>query len=394
MLKQLPPSGESPGLWIERALALADLARGRTSPNPPVGAVVVRAGEIVGEGWTQPPGGPHAEVVALRAAGAATRDANLYVTLEPCTFWGRTPPCTDAIIQAGIRRVFFAARDPDQRIGAGAAAILSAAGVATTEQPEYAARVAEQIAAFRCWTTERRPLVIAKYAMTIDGKIATADGDSRWVSGAAARRRVHELRDQVDAILVGVGTVLADDPELTTRLSDHWRPVQHPLRVIVDSRGRTPITACALDPTLPGRTLIAVVDAPPAWRHEIEQRGAEVVALAPDAHGRVDLRLLLQLLATRNLTSVLAEGGAHVLGALATARLIDRLWTFVAPKLVGGSAAPGPIAGLGVARMDDAQLWRFVSVTQLDDDLLLIAEPRSPSDAAADQPPARTQPPS
>ncbi len=366
--------------WMERALQLAERARGRTSPNPPVGAVVVQGNTVVGEGWTQPPGGPHAEVVALEQAGSAAQGAQLFVTLEPCTFWGRTPPCTDSIIKAGMRQVFFAARDPDRRIGAGAQAVLDAAGIATTQLRAYTARAEEQIAAFRCWTQQHRPLVIAKYAMTLDGKIATWTRDSRWVSGPAARRLVHQLRDEVDAILVGVGTVVVDDPALTTRFdAAWWRDVQHPIRVIVDSHGRTPLSANVLDRKLPGQTIIATVDAAGEWQAEVERRGAEVLRLPPDTDGRVDLHALLRELGQRNLTSLLVEGGAQILGRFAAEQVIDRIWAFVAPKLIGGAIAPGPMGHPGVALMNDAQPWRFVRHEVVGDDLLIIAEPASTS---------------
>lgn len=371
---------------MEQALQLAERARGRTSPNPPVGAVVIHGDTIVGEGWTQPPGGPHAEVVALEQAGSAARGADLFVTLEPCTFWGRTPPCTDSIIKAGVRRVFFATRDPDRRIGRGAAAVLEPAGVPTTQLTAFTARVEEQIAAFRCWTKHHRPLVIAKYAMTLDGKIATWTKDSRWVSGPAARQLVHQLRDEVDVILVGVGTVVADDPALTTRLdTSWWRDVQHPIRIIVDSHGRTPFSAKVLDRDLPGRTIFAVVDAGIEWRAEVERRGAEVLILPADADGRVDLHALLSQLGQRELTSLLVEGGAQILGRFAAEQLIDRVWAFVAPKLVGGAAAPSPMGHPGVARMQDAQPWRFLRHEMVGDDLLVIAEPACLTRPSADE---------
>jgi diaminohydroxyphosphoribosylaminopyrimidine deaminase / 5-amino-6-(5-phosphoribosylamino)uracil reductase len=346
--------------WMEQALALARRAQGRSSPNPPVGAVVVRDDVLLGQGWTQPPGGSHAEVVALQAAGTAAQGADLYVTLEPCTFWGRTPPCTDAIVQCGIRRVFFAAHDPDRRIGEGAAAVLARAGIA---------------APFRRRTLHRRPLVIAKYAMTLDGRIATVTGDSRWISSPAARRRVHELRDTVDAIMVGVGTLLADDPQLTTRLDSHWRPVKHPLRVIVDSQGRAPLDARVFDPELPGQTLLATTRRDAEWQRLLAERGVELHSFDPDDDGRVPLPALMRALADRGCTTVLAEGGSTLLGALARQRLIDRIWAFVAPKIVGGSAALGPIGERGTALMADAQRWQFGAAERIGDDLLIIAQP-------------------
>lgn len=381
-MRDSPPHTEPPldqAGALAQALAQARLAEGRTSPNPPVGAVVLREGRLVGAGATQPPGGPHAERVALAAAGPAARGADLYTTLEPCTFHGRTPPCTEAIIAAGVRRVFYVADDPDPRMGAGAAAALGAAGVELRRLPDPDGAVAELLAPFRCRVARARPLVTAKYAMTLDGRIATAARDSRWVSGPEARRLVHLLRDRVDAIMVGVGTLLADDPALTTRLEQHWREPRHPLRVVLDSRGRTPPGARLLDPALPGRTLLATVAPPDAWAAQVEARGATVLRLPPDPHGRVDLPALLAELARRGVNHLLAEGGATLLGALAAAGLIDQIWAFVAPKLVGGAGAPGPLGEPGVARMDDARPFVLRRVARYGQDVLLVA-------AAADAP--------
>jgi diaminohydroxyphosphoribosylaminopyrimidine deaminase/5-amino-6-(5-phosphoribosylamino)uracil reductase len=367
--------GEPDSRYMEQALQLAQRAIGRTSPNPPVGAVVVRDGTVVGKGWTQPPGGAHAEVVALREAGPAAQGADLYVTLEPCTFWGRTPPCTDAIKRAGVRRVFWAAQDPDPRMGQGAAAMLAKDGIEGSQLAGFAVRAEEQMEGFLYWKTRGRPLVISKYAMTLDGKIATKTGDSRWITGPAARRRVHELRDQVDAILVGVGTVLADDPQLTTRIENHWRPVHHPLRIVVDSRGRTPLSAQVLDPDLPGHTIIATVQPDNGWCSEVQARGVEVMMLPADDNGYVDLRCLLQALGERGITTVLVEGGAQVLGSLASEQLIARIWAFVAPKLIGGSIAPGPVGDPGIAHLADAQPWYVQQYEMIGDDVLIIAAP-------------------
>ncbi|HEU4326799.1 MAG TPA: bifunctional diaminohydroxyphosphoribosylaminopyrimidine deaminase/5-amino-6-(5-phosphoribosylamino)uracil reductase RibD [Roseiflexaceae bacterium] len=358
---------------LECALAQARAAEGRTSPNPPVGAAVLRDGVLLGVGATSPPGGPHAEVAALAAAGPDARGADLYTTLEPCTFHGRTPPCTDAIIAAGIRRVFYVARDPDPRIGAGCAPQLRAAGVAVERLPDPGGAVAELLAPFRCRVCAGRPLVTAKYAMTLDGRIASTAGDSRWVSGGEARRQVHLLRDRVDAIMVGVGTLLADDPALTTRLDGHWRAPRHPLRVIVDSHGRAPLDAQALAGGLPGQTLLATVDAPQPWAEAAAARGVLVERLPADAQGRVSLPDLLALLARRGVNHLLVEGGAALLGALAEARLLDQIWAFVAPKLIGGADAPGPLGGLGIPRMADAQPFALRRVEQIGGDVLLVA---------------------
>src|SRR6185369_13957153 len=200
--------------WMQAALDLARQVEGRTSPNPPVGAVVVQAGRIVGQGATQPPGGPHAEVLALRAAGAQARGATLYTTLEPCTFYGRTPPCTEAIIAAGIAQVVFAVADPNPRMQAGAEAALAPSGIGVAQHAGLRAEAEALYAPFRRWVLDQRPFITVKYAMTLDGKIASKTGDARWISGPEARRAVHELRDRSDAILAGIGTVEMDDPLL------------------------------------------------------------------------------------------------------------------------------------------------------------------------------------
>ena len=361
---------------MEAALVQAAFAQGRTSPNPPVGAVVVRDGAIIGRGWTQPPGGAHAEVVALAEAGPAARGADLYVTLEPCTIHGRTPPCTDAIIAAGIRRVVIAARDPNPRFERDAGTVLGAAGieVAFDHTAEWAATI--QTEAFRRWVTTGRPFVTVKYAMTLDGKIAARTGDARWVTGPAARQHVHVLRDCVDAILVGVGTVLADNPLLTTRLpAEYWRPVRHPLRVILDSRGRTPPTAAMLQPDVPGATLIATTDAAARRWHE-SIPGAEVLTLPADAAGRIDLAALLAALGERSLTSLLVEGGGEIIASFVEGGLVDKLIAFIGPKIVGGAGAPSPVGGAGVARMADATRFKVQSVEQLGPDIMLTAYPR------------------
>lgn len=362
--------------WMALALELARRAQGRTSPNPPVGAVVVRDGEVVGQGWTQPPGGPHAEVVALNEARDRARGATLYVTLEPCTFYGRTPPCTDAIQAAGITRVIFAARDPDPRIGAGAAAALAPHGI-TVEQDLASAEQAEQLyAAFSRWVRDRRPFVTVKYAMTLDGKIAARSGDARWITGPAARRFVHELRDCSDAILVGIGTVETDDPLLTVRLEQHWRELQHPLRIVVDSRGRMQLQARMLAPETPGRTLVATTAAAPAgWRAALAERGVEVLELPALESGRVDLGTLLTELGRRGIVSLLVEGGSEIIASLLAARLVDRVLAFVAPKIIGGVDAPTPVGGSGAERMGDAIPFRICRIEHIGDDVLIVADP-------------------
>ena len=339
--------------FMAAALASGLRARGRTSPNPAVGAVVVRDGAVVGEGWTQPPGGAHAEVMALENAGNAARGAALFVTLEPCCVVGRTPPCTDAIIAAGVREVHFACPDPHPMVRGRGRQELERAGIAIFMGEDEATARKHHEAFFHSVATGR-PFVIAKYAMTLDGRIATAGGDSRWVSGEGSRRWVHRLRDAVDAIVVGVNTVLTDDPELTARPAGVPAAARQPLRVILDSTARCPATARLL--RCPGRTLVAcTADAPVERLRELARAGAELLVL-PSADGRVALGPLMHLLGRRGVVSLLAEGGSAVLGAFLNGGYVNKVHAFVAPTILGG-AGLAPVSGRGQARMADA--WRL-----------------------------------
>ncbi len=352
---------------MDRALELARSVLGTTSPNPAVGCVIVKEGVVVAEGATQPPGGPHAEKVALARAGPGARGATIYVTLEPCRHFGRTPPCTDAIIAAGVAEVHMSVLDPNPLVGGGGKRRLEEAGVKTLlgEGEGEARRLNE---AFFKWITTKRPFVYAKFAMSLDGKIATVTGDSRWIPGGQARAHAHGLRAVMDSIMAGVGTVVRDDPRLTARDGERVRPRQ-PLRVVVDSRARTPPMSRLLGE--PGRALVAVTDAaPPAARRALERAGAEVVVL-PARDGRVDLDAVLVELGRRDVINVLVEGGGEVLGSLFAAGLADRVMAYVAPVIIGGRAAPTPVGGLGVERMAQALRLRDVSVERLGDDFLV-----------------------
>ncbi len=365
--------------WEARALELARSVLGRTSPNPAVGAVVVRDGQVVGEGATHPPGGPHAEVIALDTAGEAARGSTLVVTLEPCSHHGRTPPCTQAIIDAGITRVHYAVLDPNPVVAGSGHRALEDAGIEVLRGGARWEREASTLnEAFFHWIRSRRPFVIAKWAMSLDGRIATRSGDSRWISGERSRTAVHELRNVVDAIMVGSGTVLADDPALTTRLD---RPdVHHPLRVVVDARGRIPASARLVAGDLPGHTLVATTCASSkAWREEISARGAEVVLLPPGASGGVDLDALLMTLGNREIGSLLVEGGSSLLGSLVDARLVNKYQIFVAPLIIGGGDAWSPVGGIGIDRVVNAARLCPDRVEHLGDDLLLTCYPEGVS---------------
>lgn len=345
--------------YLSRAIALARRGLGRTSPNPAVGAVLVRDGQVVGEGYHQRAGGPHAEVVSLRQAGEAARGATLYVTLEPCAHWGRTPPCADALIEAGVRRVVACTIDPNPKVnGLGFSRLASAGVQVELADGRYREQARRLNAPYEKYVTTGLPYVTLKVAMSLDGKIATTTRDARWISSEASRAMAHRLRARHDAVMVGVGTVLADDPLLTARPPGR-RPPRQPLRVVVDSHARTPVDARLIRSASPeAPVLVAITDLAPADRVEsLRAAGAEVAVLPAGSDGRVDLPALLQYLSAREVTSVLVEGGGVLLASLVDAELADAMIVFLAPKILGGKGAPSPVDGAGVDRVAGA--WRI-----------------------------------
>ncbi len=374
-----------PSECMRLALDEALSALGTTSPNPSVGAVVVRDGRVVGRGHTQPPGGRHAEVVALRDAGAAARGATLYCTLEPCCHTGRTGPCTEAIIEAGVSAVRYAIGDPDEHVAGAGDARLRAAGL----DVEAGDGEAESTRILEGYLKHRRtgsPAVIVKVAMSLDGRIAAASGDARWVSGPEAREWVHGLRTQVDAVIVGSGTLVADDPALTARPRGTAEGAQQPARVVVDSRARTQPSARLFVET-GGPVLIATVEGfPAAWRSSIEARGGEVLVLpsesGADGGAHVSLEALFAALGQRGMLNVMVEGGGVLLGALFDRRLVDRLYAVIAPVVVGAAAAPSAISGRGAQVMREAPRLRDLAVTRFGEDVLVEGVPAWP-DATA-----------
>ena len=362
------------------ALRLAAKAHGNTSPNPMVGAVVVAGGRVVGRGYHRNAGGPHAEILALAAAGRRARGATLYVTLEPCChLHKRTPPCVPAIIAAGIKRVVIAMRDPNPSVHGRGMAQLRRAGLRITEG--LLKNEAQALnPAYLHWITTGRPYVILKAAMTLDGKIATGAGESRWISGPPARRYAHSLRRQVDAILVGIRTVIHDDPELTARLSEGNRKRQYaarqPLRVILDSRLQIPPRARVLKRKGNSHTLLATTSkAPLARMSQLRTSGVEVVRF-PSEQGRVSLHSCLTYLGKRGISSVLIEGGAEVTASVLRAGLVNRLLLIVAPVLLGGQDAVGLIGGRSPKRLDDGLALKSWSWRPLGSDVLIDATPK------------------
>jgi diaminohydroxyphosphoribosylaminopyrimidine deaminase/5-amino-6-(5-phosphoribosylamino)uracil reductase len=335
--------------FMAEALDLAARGRGLTSPNPMVGAVVVRDGVVAGRGWHRRAGLAHAEAEALAEAGARARGATLYVTLEPCNHQGRTPPCTEAILAAGVRRVVAAVADPNPRVTGGGAERLRRAGVEVAVGC-LEAEARAQNRAFFTVATRGRPAITLKAAMTLDGKTAAADGASRWITGAGARAEAHRLRAGHDAVVVGIGTALADDPELTVRLEPPWP--REPYRVVVDSRARLPVGARLIGSGSAGRAVVAVGEEAPADRvAALAARGVTVLH-CKSRDGRVDVADLARRLLPLEITAALVEGGGTLAWAFVAAGLVDRVVVFVAPKILGGAAAPTPVegAGLGLPR--------------------------------------------
>jgi len=359
---------------MRHALGLAARARGCTAPNPMVGSVVVRDDEVVGEGWHRAAGAAHAEVEALRDAGDAARGATLYATLEPCSHHGRTPPCVEAILAAGIRHVVYALADPNPAAAGGGAA-LRRAGVAVTEGvEEVAARELNRF--FLHHIATGRPRVIVKSATSLDGRVATRTGSSRWITGEASRRRVHELRQAVDGILVGAGTVIADDPSLTVRIDSASLAaanVRHPRPIVLDSAGRIPLARTLFDRERAPNTLVVTTPAmSDAHRTRLRARGVDVLVLDPDvADARIPLDALLNHLGRAGVQSLLVEGGPEVHGAFLDAGLADELWCFVAPIIIGGKAAPASVGGRGIDRLSDALRLDAPLVERLDGDVLI-----------------------
>ena len=354
--------------YMRRAVTLARPALGSTSPNPAVGAVVVKNGEIVGEGFTQAPGHDHAEVVALRQAGSLAKGATLYVTLEPCNHTGRTPPCTDAIIAAGISAVHMAVRDPNPAVSGGGLERLKSEGIRTHLGGESVA-VRRQLEAWLKFVTTGRPFITAKFAMSLDGKIATRKGDSKWITGDKARWNVHKMRARTDAVMVGIGTALADDPRLTAR-DERGNPLaRQPLRVVVDARGRLPRTARLLSE--PGETMIAVGSGVTGSQMGEHGEGVEYRHF-PLLDEHIDLQGLIEFLAKeRDVTSIMVEGGGTLLGSLFDLGLVDKVVAFIAPTVIGGASAPSPVGGTGVEMMVDALELERVRWKRLGRDMLI-----------------------
>jgi diaminohydroxyphosphoribosylaminopyrimidine deaminase/5-amino-6-(5-phosphoribosylamino)uracil reductase len=358
---------------MRRAIRLAKKGRGQVSPNPMVGAVVVRRGEVIGQGCHRRAGGAHAEVEAISQARRKVRGADLYANLEPCSHVGRTPPCTELIIESGIQKVFVGMKDPNPLVSGKGIDRLKAAGIGVAVGIEEQ-KCRELNEVFVKYITQKVPFVILKVAATLDGKIATETGDSRGISGEKALGFVHRLRDEVDAILVGIGTVLSDDPLLTTRLKGTRG--KDPVRVIVDGQLKIPLNAKVLNLTSAARTLVAATNrASRDKAKRIEELGHEVVTVTSRG-GRVDLKALLKELGRREVTSLLIEGGTEIITSALKGGIVDKACFIYAPKIVGGGGASGITGGKGVRWIRDALPLEKVKVKRLGPDIFVEGYPK------------------
>ena len=350
---------------MRRAVELARRGAGWTSPNPMVGAVIVKEGRIIGEGWHKKCGGLHAERNALATLTESAQGADLFVTLEPCCHHGRTPPCTEAILEHGIRRVVIGSRDPNPLVSGKGAGLLRRHGVVVEE--DFLREECDALnPVFFHYITTGRPYVVMKYAMTLDGKIATRTGASQWITGETARRHVHRFRGRYSAILAGIGTVLADDPMLNCRIDGGHQPV----RIVADSCLRLPLDSQLVQTAGEYRTILACAKDDPEKEAALRGQGVEVLRI-PGPDGRVDLRALMEYLGREQIDSVLIEGGGQLHEAALQAGIVNHVCAYIAPKLFGGAGAKTPVEGAGVSLPAEGAVLDNLQMTRLGKDLLL-----------------------
>ena len=355
--------------YMSQAISLARLAQGQVSPNPAVGAVLVKNNVIIGQGYTQPPGGDHAEIVAIKQAGREAKGASLYVTLEPCCHHGRTPPCTDAIIKSGITEVYFSIMDPNPKVAGKGQAELQQAGI-NTYAGDHAAEATLINEAFIKYITKGLPFVTVKFAASLDGKIATRNGDSKWVSGEEARKLVQHMRYEADAVMTGAGTVIVDDPRLTVRIAVRGGIThKQPLRIIIDGLGRVPVTARLFSE--PGKTLMVLGDnIDKNFQESLSSKGVDILEMPANA-GVIDLKSLMFILGKKEITNILVEAGGILLGSLFDNELVDKVVAFLAPMIIGGEKARPAVAGQGFELLSQCARLSQVKFDRIGEDIMV-----------------------
>lgn len=351
--------------WMKRALRLAEAGRGRTSPNPVVGAVLVKRGKVVGEGYHAKIGEAHAEIIALRQAGERARGAVLYLNLEPCTHFGRTPPCAPQVMKAGLKRAVIGMEDPNPLVNGKGIEALRKSGL-DVKVGVLGGQCRKLNEAFCKYILKKQPFVLLKVAATLDGKIATRHGDSKWISGEASRRFVHRLRDQVDGVLVGIGTVLRDDPLLTARMKEG----REPYRIVLDSRLKIPEDAKVFEHSPSEVILATTVSAPHEKIERLEEKGVRVLII-DSKDGRVDLRTCLNKLGEMGLMNILVEGGSRINGSFLDEGLIDKFLLFLSPKCLGDPKSPGIFGGRGVSDLSEAVGLKEIKTKRIGEDIFV-----------------------
>lgn len=353
---------------MKRALELAERGAGFTNPNPLVGAVIVRDGKIIGEGWHELYGSSHAEINAFKNAREDVAGATMYVTLEPCSHYGNTPPCANAIVEKKIKKVIIGLKDPNPLVSGNGIRILKENGIeVVTGVLEEEGKKLNEI--FLKYITTKLPFCIMKTAMTLDGKIASFSGDSKWVTCEKSRNYVHLLRHRVSGIMAGIGTVLADDPSLTTRIGGFKG--KDPVRIIIDSSAKIPLSAKVLNLDSTSKTIIAATENAPAEKIKaLEDKGAEII-LTPMKENMVDLKYLMKVLGEKKIDSILIEGGSKINYSALNAGIVDKVNAFIAPKIIGGENAKTPVGGKGIELMKDAINLRNIDIKRFDDDIMI-----------------------
>jgi len=352
--------------YMDRAIELAKSNIGIVSPNPSVGAVLVKNGHIIGEGKTQVPGNFHAEIVAINHAKEDVYGSTLYTTLEPCSHFGRTPPCVDTIINSGISKVSYSILDPNPIVNGKGISKLKDAGI-NVEVGGKSSEASEIIEAYAKFINYKIPFLTAKFAMSLDGKIATKTGESKWISSLDSRKYVHLMRSNSDAVMVGVNTILKDNPLLTSRY-EVKNIIKQPIRIIIDTYARTPLNSQVLNQ--PGETLIIVGNAKEKSCDDLTKSGVKIVRM-PGKNGKVDLINAINYIGSQNITSVLVEGGSILLGSLFDDSLIDKIVAFISPRIIGGIEAKSPVENKGVDVLKNSNLLKNIKVNQIDNDVVI-----------------------